>query len=99
MTTLITWYKNGSGENSFSPHMLIFSGSKRVTPPLLRCGRQPRGSIPLTPSFLGFFNDLLYGIALSANTRMAGAEAQMYWTPQERRFVSLRDFKQSHKNH
>ncbi len=55
MTTLITWYKNGSGENSFSPHMLIFSGSKRVTPPLLRCGRQPRGSIPLTPLIFGFF--------------------------------------------
>ena len=68
--------------DSCSRYSLILCGSSECDPTsLLQKGKQHTGSIPLTPSFLEVFINILRAIALLGDARAAGAEARCAGAP------------------
>ena len=66
----------GSVEILFFFVIRLFSAAAwRVTPSLPQRGKQPKGSIPLTPSFFGVFFNLIRSYRNRGDARAAGAEA------------------------
>jgi hypothetical protein len=64
------------------------TGAGRVTPSLPQRGKQPKGSIPLTPPFVGVLINLSK-ISLYWGCPSGGGGCTIYWSSQERLLVSL----------
>ena len=62
-------------KSSFFCIGLLSGVAWRITPSLPQRGKQPKGSIPLTPSFLGVYSNLIWSYRNGGDARAAGAEA------------------------
>ena len=66
---------SGSVEILFFYIRLLSVADWRMTPSLPQRGKQPKGGIPLTPSFFGIYFNLIRGYRNKGDARAAGAES------------------------
>jgi hypothetical protein len=62
-------------KSSFVNIRLFSAAAWRMTPSLLQRGNQPKGSIPLTPSFFRIYFNLIRSYRNSGDARAAGTDA------------------------
>jgi len=86
---IISDYHDFHGKSSFIYIRLFSAAAWRMTPSLSQSGKQPKGSIPLTPFFLGYISTLS-GVIAIGGCPSGGGESMKTWIPQERLFVFMR---------